>query len=62
MRESQCNRALAMQVYYGMLHAARSIVAENGIKGLRRGVGMTLVEIVRYAALQFGLYDAFNAI
>ncbi len=62
MCESQCNHALAVQVYHGMVHAARSIVAENGIKGLYRGVGVTLVEIVRYAALQFGLYDAFNAI
>lgn len=49
------------RVYTSMLSAARGIVAERGVLGLYRGMGITLIEIVPYAALQFGLYDAFNA-
>lgn len=33
---------------------------QQGVLGLYRGLGVTLLEIVPYAALQFGLYDAFN--
>jgi hypothetical protein len=49
------------RVYAGMLDAARGIVARGGARALYRGLGVTLVEIVPYAALQFGLYDALNA-
>jgi solute carrier family 25 thiamine pyrophosphate transporter 19 len=49
-----------MQVYRGMLDATRDICAQKGVRGLYRGLGVTLVEIVPYASLQFGLYDAFN--
>eukprot|EP00878_Enallax_costatus_P026548 GHUV01028494.1.p1 GENE.GHUV01028494.1~~GHUV01028494.1.p1 ORF type:complete len:225 (+),score=70.03 GHUV01028494.1:1129-1803(+) len=48
------------QVYRGMTDAARAIYKDQGFTGLYRGLGVTLVEIVPYAALQFGLYDAFN--
>lgn len=41
--------------------AARGIYRDQGVRGLYRGLGVTLVEIVPYAALQFGLYDAFSA-
>jgi solute carrier family 25 thiamine pyrophosphate transporter 19 len=44
-----------------MIDAARGICRENGVAGLYRGLGVTLVEIVPYAALQFGLYDALSA-
>lgn len=30
------------------------------LRALRRGLGVTLLEIMPYAALQFGLYDVFN--
>ncbi|KAF8064540.1 thiamine diphosphate carrier 2 [Scenedesmus sp. PABB004] len=50
----------AAQVYKGMRCAARAIVGEHGPAGLYRGLGVTLVEIMPYAALQFGLYDALN--
>ena len=43
-----------------MLDATRGIYAQTGIRGLYRGLGVTLVEIIPYASLQFGLYDAFN--
>lgn len=43
-----------------MLHAAKSIYREQGVSGFYRGLGVTLVEIMPYAALQFGLYDVFN--
>lgn len=41
--------------------AARGIVAQRGAAGLYRGLGVTVLEIMPYAALQFGLYDLFNA-
>ena len=50
-----------MQVYRGMLDAARGIVAAHGVTGLYRGLSITLLEIVPYAALQFGVYDALTA-
>ena len=40
--------------------AARGIVRQHGVRGLYRGLGVTVLEIMPYAALQFGLYDAFN--
>lgn len=40
--------------------AARGIVAQNGVRGLYRGLGVTVLEIMPYAALQFGLYDVLN--
>ncbi|BDA46267.1 mitochondrial thiamine diphosphate carrier 1 [Coccomyxa sp. Obi] len=48
-------------VYRGMLDAARGVVKNQGIRGLYSGLSVTLVEIVPYAALQFGLYDLFTA-
>ena len=40
-----------------MIDAGRGIIRERGLVGLYRGLGVTLVEIIPYAALQFGLYD-----
>ena len=51
-----CPRA---QVYRGLVDAARGIVRQQGVRGLYSGLSVTLLEIVPYAALQFGLYDAF---
>lgn len=48
------------KVYRGMVDAARGIVKRSGPRGLYRGLGVTIVEIIPYAALQFGLYDFFN--
>ena len=44
-----------------MLDAARGVVSRQGIRGLYSGLNVTLVEIIPYAALQFGLYDLFTA-
>ncbi len=52
---------LFSQVYRGMLDAGRGVVKNQGIRGLYSGLSVTLVEIVPYAALQFGLYDLFTA-
>ncbi|GLI60057.1 hypothetical protein VaNZ11_001909 [Volvox africanus] len=49
------------QVYRNMWDAARGIVSQRGPMGLYSGLGVTLMEIMPYAALQFGLYDALNA-
>lgn len=48
------------KVYRGTAAAARAIVSSRGVAGLYSGLGVTLVEIVPYAALQFGLYDALT--
>lgn len=44
-----------------MLEAGRGVVQQYGFKGLYRGLNITLLEIIPYAALQFGLYDTFTA-
>lgn len=36
-------------------------MSRQGIRGLYSGLSVTLVEIIPYAALQFGLYDLFTA-
>ncbi|EFJ40054.1 mitochondrial substrate carrier [Volvox carteri f. nagariensis] len=50
------------KVYRNMWDAARGIVSQRGPVGLYSGLGVTLIEIMPYAALQFGLYDALNAL
>lgn len=49
-----------LQVYRGMLDAARGVYQQQGIRGLYSGLSITLLEIMPYAALQFGLYDLFT--
>lgn len=49
------------KVYHSMMQAGRGVVLQHGIKGLYRGLNITLIEIIPYAALQFGLYDTFTA-
>lgn len=48
------------RVYRGAVDAARAVVRARGVPGLYAGLGATLVEIVPYAALQFGLYDVLT--
>lgn len=55
------NKALFLQVYHSMMQAARGVVQQHGPRGLYRGLNITLLEIIPYAALQFGLYDTFTA-
>lgn len=45
------------KMYSGMLHAARSTYASQGIRGLYAGISPTLVEIVPYMALQYTFYE-----
>lgn len=52
---------ISLQVYHSMLQAGQGVVQQHGIKGLYRGLNITLLEIIPYAALQFGLYDTFTA-
>jgi hypothetical protein len=49
---SLCRLCCALQVYRGMGDAACAIMRERGFSGLYRGLGVTLVEIMPYAALQ----------
>ena len=44
-----------------MVEAGRGVVQQHGVRGLYRGLNITLLEIIPYAALQFGLYDTFTA-
>lgn len=44
-----------------MMEAGRGVVRQHGFAGLYRGLNITLLEIIPYAALQFGLYDTFTA-
>lgn len=37
------------------------MVSKQGVLGLYSGLSVTLLEIVPYAALQFGLYDLFTS-
>ncbi|GAX72706.1 hypothetical protein CEUSTIGMA_g162.t1 [Chlamydomonas eustigma] len=48
------------KVYCNMFEAGQGIIKQHGLIGLYRGLGVTLVEIMPYAALQFGLYDMFT--
>jgi hypothetical protein len=47
-------------VYKGMIDATRGILTQRGPRGLFSGVGITLVEIIPYAGIQFGAYDALK--
>ncbi|OHT10171.1 hydrogenosomal membrane protein 31 precursor [Tritrichomonas foetus] len=44
-------------LYNGMIDGFTKIVKEDGILGLYRGVGLNLVKVVPFAALQFTLVD-----
>jgi len=48
------------RVYKNMLEAAYGITRQRGPFGLFSGLGVTLLEILPYSALQFGMYDLFN--
>ncbi|KAL6755561.1 mitochondrial substrate carrier protein [Haematococcus lacustris] len=48
------------KVYRNLVDASRDIVQRRGVAGLYSGLGVTLVEIMPYAALQFGLYDVLK--
>lgn len=49
-------------VYRGMVDAATSIVRQRGMRGLFSGLGITLAEIIPYAGIQFGAYDALKVV
>lgn len=48
-------------MYHNIGGAVRGIVRQKGIRGLYSGLSVTLMEIIPYAALQFGSYDALTA-
>eukprot|EP00892_Ulva_mutabilis_P005179 jgi/Ulvmu1/3032/UM015_0072.1 len=47
-------------VYRGMADAAGGIMRQRGVRGLFSGMGITLAEIIPYAGIQFGAYDALK--
>ncbi|KAG6493326.1 hypothetical protein ZIOFF_048308 [Zingiber officinale] len=48
------------KVYPTMRSALFDIIKTRGVRGLYAGLSPTLVEIIPYAALQFGSYDTFK--
>ena len=50
-----------LQVYHGVADAMRGVVRQRGVQGLYSGLSVTLLEIIPYAALQFGFYDALTS-
>ncbi len=48
--------------YRGITHAFRCIVREEGLRGLYRGLGATLVQVTPSLAINFCLYDSFRAL
>jgi len=48
------------KVYNSMFSAATGIFQARGFAGLYAGLKPTLIEIIPYSAMQFGLYDIFN--
>ena len=46
-----------MQLYNGLIDAARGTVRNYGVAGLYAGINPTLLQIIPSAALQFGAYD-----
>jgi solute carrier family 25 thiamine pyrophosphate transporter 19 len=51
---------LVEQVYSNMRSAMVDIYKRKGVPGLYAGLTPTLMEIVPYAGLQFGFYDALK--
>jgi solute carrier family 25 folate transporter 32 len=49
----QRQRAGKIAIYDGVAHCVRSIVAEEGVRGLYRGLGTTLLRVVPAAAVTF---------
>lgn len=44
-------------LYNGMIDAFKTVVQKDGVMGLYRGVGLNLVKVVPFAALQFTILD-----
>jgi len=56
LRGENCKR------YRGIIHAAKSIVQEEGVRGLYRGVGPTAARAGVVAAAELGSYDEIKAL
>ena len=44
-------------LYNGMIDAFKTVVKQEGVGGLYRGVGLNLVKVVPFAALQFTIKE-----
>jgi solute carrier family 25 (mitochondrial thiamine pyrophosphate transporter), member 19 len=49
-------------IYRNMFDATAGLFQQRGVSGLFKGVGITLVEIIPYAGIQFGTYDTLTAV
>ncbi|EIW73412.1 hypothetical protein TREMEDRAFT_26011 [Tremella mesenterica DSM 1558] len=48
--------------HLGLIHAARRIYQESGVRGLFRGNSATLLRVFPYAGIKFMAYDAIEAV
>lgn len=53
--------AMPNHSYRGLIHATATIVNNEGVSALYRGLGPTLMGIAPYAALNFATYDLVKA-
>jgi len=56
----QTQGSLTYRKYNGIYHCFRTILVEEGVKGLTTGLGPRLIYLVPSSALTFSLYEAFK--
>ena len=61
-KHMQAGAVTNRQVYKNVLHALASIVEEEGIKGLYRGLGPSCLKLVPAAGISFMCYEACKKI
>lgn len=49
------------RVYIGLFHAVKTVVADEGLRGMYRGLGASVSQIVPYMGLLFGMYEPIRA-
>ncbi|XP_024970064.1 ADP,ATP carrier protein ER-ANT1 [Cynara cardunculus var. scolymus] len=60
--DSACNSTNKKQQFNGLFDVYRKTLATDGIRGLYRGFGVSIVGITLYRGMYFGLYDSMKPI
>ncbi|KAJ9567432.1 hypothetical protein OSB04_003398 [Centaurea solstitialis] len=60
--DSACNSTNKKQQFNGLFDVYRKTLAADGIRGLYRGFGVSIVGITLYRGMYFGLYDTLKPI
>lgn len=53
-------RNTGFEVYAGLVEATQSIARSNGLAGFYKGLNVTLIEIIPYAAIHFASYELYK--